>query len=147
MPLLARIMIRTALIWQALGFSGAALLLAAKAGVAPPIFWNLLEAHLQALFFGWMIQFAGGVAYWIMPRFDAAGNRGRIWPVVGACIGLNFAAVLPTLRAILSMLSLPAPLWLAALGGLSAMLGCAMLALHLWPRILPFRNLPRHADG
>jgi hypothetical protein len=143
MPLLARIMVRAALIWQALGFSGAALLLAAKAGVAPPIFWNLLEAHLQALFFGWMIQFAGGVAYWIAPRFDAAGSRGRNWPVIGACIGLNLAALLPTLRAVLSIAGLPAPLWLAALGGLCALVGCALLAAHLWPRILPFRTVSR----
>lgn len=143
MPTIARIMVRAALIWQALGFSGAALLLAAKAGVAPPIFWNLLEAHIQALFFGWMIQFAGGVAYWIAPRYDAAGDRGRAWPIIGACIGLNVGAALPSLRAILSMLNLPAPLWLAALGGLCAMLGCLLLAVHLWPRILPFRNLPR----
>jgi photosystem II stability/assembly factor-like uncharacterized protein len=38
------------------------------------------------LLVGWMVQLAYGVAFWILPRLDASGNRGKVW-LVWVCYG------------------------------------------------------------
>jgi hypothetical protein len=40
---------------------------------------GLRESHLWLLLFGWLVQFVLGVAYWILPRYPTAPERGPPW--------------------------------------------------------------------
>ena len=63
--------VRLSLVYFALGAVLGALLLAAKAVALPPGLWLLRPAHVEALLFGFMVQFVMGVGYWILPRVPA----------------------------------------------------------------------------
>lgn len=142
MPPLSRAMVRAALIWQGLGFLVGSLMLAAKAGAAPGQLLALRDAHVHILLAGWLVQFAAGVAYWIMPRHDAAGDRGDPRPMLAGALALNAGVALTLLigagRALGADLSA-----LAVLAGALYAAGFVLPVAHLWPRVLPFRNLPR----
>ncbi len=60
-------MVRTALIWLAIGFVFGGLMLADS---SLPGSWRAWFAptHGHILFVGWFLQFAVGVAYWLLPR-------------------------------------------------------------------------------
>ncbi len=137
MPTLTVRMVRAALLWQGLGFCLGGLVLAEKGLGWLPWVWALRDAHIHILLVGWLVQLASGVAYWILPRFDAAGSRGDERPVQAAFVALNAGVVLAALAAPVGL----APLALAA-GALYALAG-ALLVGHLWRRVLAFRTLPR----
>ena len=81
MPRLSRLMIRTALVWLALGYTIGGLLLLNKGVPMLPWLWTLRYTHVHLLLIGWNVQFACGVAFWILPRLDASGARGSSdWP-------------------------------------------------------------------
>jgi hypothetical protein len=61
----------------ALGVLIGGLLLANKALPFWPWLWRLRAAYIQLLLLGWTVQFAFGVAFWILPRLMASGDRGR----------------------------------------------------------------------
>jgi hypothetical protein len=147
MPRLTQIMVRAALLWQALGFSVGALVLATKGGQAPDWLFGLREAHIHMLLAGWLVQLTAGMAYWILPRHDAAGDRGDPRPLVAACAALNLAALLALAHGLLAAarLPLPAPVGLLPLAGEAA--AFLLLAAHTWGRALPFRTLPRPAHS
>jgi hypothetical protein len=137
MPGVTVSMVRAALLWQGLGFSLGGLLLLAKGAQAFPWIWALRSAHIHMLLMGWLVQLAVGVAYWILPRFDAAGSRGdprTIWLAVAA---LNLGVALAAVATPLGL----APLMLAA-GLLYALAGVLFIA-KLWPRVLALRTPPR----
>jgi hypothetical protein len=143
MPALTRLLVRAALAWMGLGFTMGALLLAAKAGAAPPALWALRDPHIHVLLAGWMAQLAAGVAHWILPRHDASGDRGSLWPLAAAGLALNLAALAALAGAIAAARAMPAaraladlPVWLEAVAFVLA-------ARHAWARTLPFRTLPR----
>lgn len=141
MPRLTVWMVRTALLWQGLGFSLGALVLAEKGLGRLPWLWMLRGAHIQILLMGWLVQLAAGVAYWILPRFDAAGSRGDARPLWVAYAALNLGVALAALTTPLGL----APLALVA-GALYALAG-VLLVPHLWRRVLAFRTLPRPGSG
>jgi hypothetical protein len=60
-------MVRAALIWLAVGFTVGGLMLA---DASVPGNWRAWYAptHGHVLFVGWFLQFAVGVAYWLLPR-------------------------------------------------------------------------------
>ncbi|TVR71830.1 MAG: hypothetical protein EA415_10740 [Sphaerobacteraceae bacterium] len=60
-------MVRAALIWLAIGFTFGGLMLA---DASVPGNWRAWFAptHGHVLFVGWFLQFAVGVAYWLLPR-------------------------------------------------------------------------------
>ncbi|MCU0494904.1 MAG: hypothetical protein MUD01_25235 [Chloroflexaceae bacterium] len=70
-------MIRTALLWLGVGFSVGGLVLLAKDVPFWPALWTWRLSHVYMLLLGWMVQLACGVAFWILPRLDAAGSRGN----------------------------------------------------------------------
>lgn len=140
MPSVSRVMIRAALIWQGLGALIGALLLAAKVGAASGLVWALREAHIHILLAGWLVQFAIGVAFWIMPRHDAVGNRGDPWRAWAGCSALNLALALVVVAAALAG---SATHILLALAGALYTAAFVLLVSAIWPRVLPFRNLPR----
>jgi hypothetical protein len=142
MPQISRVMIRSALIWLAVGGALGGLILAAKAGAAPG--WLLAQrgAHAHLLLLGWTVQFAIGVGIWILPRFDAAGGRGDLRsPWVGA-LALNLGVALGAATP-LAIVAWGDPGPLAPLAGALELLGCALLGHSLWVRVRPFQMIER----
>ncbi|MGC8856603.1 MAG: hypothetical protein ACP5QU_07380, partial [Anaerolineae bacterium] len=76
MPHLSRWFVRVALFYLSLGVTLGALLLANKGIPFAPFLWNILPAHIEFMFLGWMSQFALGIAFWILPRLNGAFPRG-----------------------------------------------------------------------
>ena len=145
MPRLSRLMIRTALIWLALGYTIGGLLLLNKGLPLLVWLWALRYTHVHLLLIGWMVQFACGVAFWILPRLDASGSRGNEWLVWLCYAALNSGVVLAALHdplaaaiggtaALNLMLAAAGVLYIVAIGAFAA---------HAVPRIVPFRTLPR----
>lgn len=126
MPPLSRLMIRLALGWLAVGYSVGGLLLANKGVPLAPWIWQLRGAHVHMLLVGWTLQLAEGVAYWIMPRLDARGDRGGDRPVWLGCAALNAGVVCALLPG------------LAAASGALYLVTAAAFVAHLWRRVRPF---------
>lgn len=130
MPRLSIWMVRTALLHLLLGFTIGALMLANKGVSFAPFLWRLLPLHIEILLLGWTLQLALGVAFWILPRFDAVRPRaGFAWT---AYLLLNLGIGL--VAASLFWVSLPILLF----SGRLAEVGAAVaFALHAWPRVKP----------
>ncbi|MEO6062271.1 MAG: hypothetical protein ABIQ99_10055 [Thermoflexales bacterium] len=116
----------------ALGFSLGAVVLAAKAaGVASPL-WLLRETHIHLLVFGWLAQFAMGVALAIFPRLASGPPRGdprAAW----VCFGLlNLGVVSGAVSPLAAAMG-----WTAASGGLLGLAGaCDVLAVAVFARVM-----------
>lgn len=93
MPRLTVWMVRAALLTLGTGFLFGGLLLANKGIPFAPEIWRLLPIHVDLLIFGWMMQLAIGVAYWILPRFTNPPRYGRTW-LAQAAFGLLNAGLL-----------------------------------------------------
>src|SRR5215212_7466708 len=104
MPRLSQLLIRTALIWLALGSTIGGLLLLNKGLPLLPWLWLLRFTHVHLLLVGWTVQFACGVAFWILPRLDAGGARGderMVWLCYAALnAGVMLAALHDPLAAV-----------------------------------------------
>ena len=146
MPRLSQLMIRTALLWLGFGYSVGGLVLLNKGLPLLPWLWALRAAHIHMLLVGWVVQLACGVAFWILPRLDARGLRGDERLVWGCYAALNGGVVLGALHDPLAALA-AGPAWgaLPPLMGLLYLLAAALFARHAWPRVVPFRVLPRPA--
>jgi hypothetical protein len=130
MPRLSCWFIRASLIYLVLGFTFGALLLFQKGVPLYAALWTLLPAHIEFLLFGWTVQLALGVGFWIFPRFWR--SRGNEKPAWLALILLNAGV---WLVAVGSISGIPA---LIALLGRSAEAGAALaFVAHAWPRIKP----------
>jgi hypothetical protein len=145
MPRLSQLMIRTALVWLAVGYTVGGLLLLNKGIPLLPWLWTLRFTHVHLLLVGWMVQVVCGVAFWILPRLDASGSRGNqrlAWLCYGALnSGVMLAALHDPLAAAVgertitrAMLVIAGVLYVAAITAFVA---------HAAPRIVPFRVLPR----
>jgi hypothetical protein len=146
MPRLSQLMIHTALLWLAFGYSVGGLVLLNKGVPLLPWLWALRAAHIHMLLVGWTVQLACGVAFWILPRLDARGTRGDERLVWGCYAALNAGVVLGALHDPLAALAA----WvgwaaLLVLMGLLYMLAAVLFAIHAWPRVVSFRVLPRPA--
>lgn len=97
MPGPARWAVRLSLLWLLAGSLVGAWLLAAGAGwmAAPGGRWLL--AHADWMRFGWMTQFALGVACWILPRLPREPKFGPALPMIGGFVVLNVGLLLVTL--------------------------------------------------
>lgn len=139
MPRLSCWMIKAALAYLTIGVLFGGLILSAK-GLPASLGWAwlLLPAHIQLLVGGWLIQLALGMAYWILPRLDGAGERGRpgaAWFSFGALnSGVIGAALILAIRAFVTTPWLNAALIVAALCQLGAL---GAFAWHVWPRVQP----------
>lgn len=128
MPRLTRVSLRLALVYLALGFTLGALMLANEGLGFWPWLWNLLPVHIAVLVFGWMVQLALGVAYWILPR--RRGRRGSpalAWGSVGL---LNLGLLLACAEPLVSK-AFPLPFVVASAFSASAV----AFALHALPRL------------
>jgi hypothetical protein len=144
-PRLSRLMIRTALIWLTLGYTVGGLLLLNKGLSLLPWLWTLRFTHVHLLLIGWMVQFACGVAFWILPRLDASGARGDERLVWLCYAGLNIGVVLAALHDPLAAAIGEAMIMHLMLVGAGVLYIVAIgaFAAHAAPRIVPFRTLPR----
>jgi hypothetical protein len=146
MPRLSQLMIRTALLWLGFGYSVGGLVLLNKGLPLLPWLWTLRAAHIHMLLVGWVVQLACGVAFWILPRLDARGTRGDERLVWGCYAALNGGVALGALHQPLAALA-GWPGWdvLPPLMGVLYLLAAALFVRHAWPRVAPFRVLPRPA--
>lgn len=131
MPSLSVWLVRLALLYLSAGATLGGLLLVAKAWPFWARVWPLRPLHVEWLLFGWMVQLACGVAFWILPRTPArAGTR----------------------AVLLALVLLNAGLWVAGLAQIMGHPGCLLLgrtleagavaafACHLWPRARALRR-------
>ncbi len=134
MPYLSRLFVRSALMCLAVGFSIGGLILAAKGGVGDARVWAWLPSHIILLLFGWLVQLAIGVAYWILPRVweTDRGRPGWAW----SSFWLMQAGIALTLITLLR-LWIPWTRSLLAPGVLAQTLSVLAFAVHIWPRIKP----------
>jgi hypothetical protein len=116
-------------------------MLANKGLAFAPDLWRLLPAHIEFLLLGWTMQFAMGIAYWILPRFGAAGIRGRESAAWASFILLNAGVLLAGLGPVFNA----SPL-LALLGRLAEVGSAAAFVLHAWPRVKPLSLTGWHGD-
>src|SRR5512133_2536521 len=135
MPRLSVWAVRLSLLYLLLGFTFGALMLANKGVPFAPWVWNLLPGHIDILLFGFVIQLAMGMAFWILPRYrsrpaeQARGNE-RVMAVAVALLNLGI-----WVAVIVGLFNLPGA-WLAAAHLLEA-LAAALFALQAWGRIRP----------
>ena len=137
MPRLSAWFLRSALAHLGVGVMLGGLILSAK-GLAPALSWAWLlhQAHAQLLVGGWLVQLTLGIAYWILPRLDGAGTRGRTtaasFSFYALNAGVDSAALLLALRPFY-----PAP-WVARLlipAALLQALALTAFVYHAWPRV------------
>ena len=135
MPRLSVWWVRTGLVELAAGLTLGALLLANKGVRFAPGLWRWLPVHIELLLFGWTLNLALGVAYWILPRFKAGAPRGPAWLAWGAFGLLNVGITLVCLAPWLPTTT-AAPVLLAGRAGEAA--AAALFALHAVPRLKPY---------
>jgi cbb3-type cytochrome oxidase subunit 1 len=124
--------VRTALLYLAGGFTFGALLLFHKGVPLNPALWRLLPLHIEFVLFGWTVQLAMGIAFWILPRFargPARGNERLAWLAYGLLNGGTLAVGLG------QAISLPG--FVALSGRLSELAAVVSFVMHLWPRVKP----------
>ncbi len=136
MPRLSVFAVRLSLLYLLAGFSLGAVMLANKGVPFAPWAWNLLPAHIDMLLFGFVIQLAMGIGYWILPRYRGAtgssgsrGNETMLW-IALALLNLGIWLV-----AFIGWLSLPGA-WLIA-GRLLEGAAAGLFAIQVWRRIRP----------
>lgn len=135
MPKLSVWMLRSAFVALLAGTALGALLLATE-----PRYDTtraaLREVHLTLLLFGWLVQFVLGVAYWMLPRFPHAPERGPGWAGWVAFAAFVGGLGLALLGLLLSINGL-APAGKLLLAGASF-----AFVLLLWGRAKPFGGAP-----
>jgi cbb3-type cytochrome oxidase subunit 1 len=114
-----------------LGFTVGALMLANKGVPLHPALWQWLPAHIEFLLFGWIVQVAMGVAFWILPRYWKRPRRGNEALVYIAFVLLNVGIWAVVLSSI----------WFGSRWGIFAgrllETGAVLFfALHAWKRIV-----------
>ncbi len=112
MPRLSVLLVRSALLYLALGLTLGMLLLWNKGIPLHPLVWRLLPAHMEFLLMGWTVELAMGVAFWILPRWQT--QRGDVRPVWAAFVLLNLGIWLVVLPGWLPV----SPNWVTAGTGL-----------------------------
>lgn len=129
MPRLSVWSVRLALIYLLLGFTLGTLLLINKGLPFASWVWKLLPIHIAFLIFGFIIQLAMGVAFWILPRFPG-GRRGPAMPGWTAILMLNLGIWVVSYQA---WFGLAGPVLLVGrmLEGLAGLL----FVVYIWMRI------------
>lgn len=89
MPRLSAWIVRLSLLYLLVGVLLGALMLAQKGVPYYPPIWAVFPLHTEFLMMGWLLQFAAGVAFWILPRFASGPPRGDERFVLAAFILLN----------------------------------------------------------
>ncbi len=91
---------------------------------------RLLPLHIEVLLYGWTLQLAMGIAFWILPRFSREpcyDNQTYGWLAFAL---INFGVIIAGLGQWLN-----APSTIIVLGRAAAMIAVMFFALHAWPRV------------
>ena len=122
--------VRSALIYLGVGFLIGALMLTQKGVPLDGSLLRLLALHIELLLFGWTLQLAMGIAFWILPRLSREpryGNQTFGWlAFVLINIGVWCAGLGQWLNA---------PTSIIVLGRAAEVLAMMFFALHAWPRV------------
>lgn len=133
MPPVTAVLVRASLVYLVAGAAVGTLLMAAKAGYQlPAVVARAWPLHAEMLLFGWMVQLALGVAYWILPKHAAAPVRGPVWPVVLAAVFLNLGVAGAALGSVVGHAGL------AAGGRVAELAAVVLFAVNAVPRIKRF---------
>jgi hypothetical protein len=143
-------MTRASLLWLVLGFTLGALMLS---DAVLPGHWRVWfsPTHGHILFVGWFLQFALGVAYWLLPRKRSAalplGYRER--PAFAAFLLLNVGLLARVIAEPLGRTSADGPLvdWSLVVSSLLQLGAVAILARQLWSRLVPRRSPRRESES
>lgn len=136
---LSSVMLRAALCWLLGGVIIGALMLTDR---AIPGQWLLLApSHAHMLFVGWFLQFAIGVAYWLLPRKRLPTRRLGYAerPAWAAASALNLGLLLRVVAEPIERAGSGSEVTLLLLVA-SALLQVAAIAIfvsQLWPRLTP----------
>ncbi len=93
---------------------------------------RMLPMHVEFVLFGWTLQLAMGIAFWILPRFSREpryGNQRWGW-LAFALLNIGVVSV-----GVGQWLSAP-PLFVLTGRGVE-LLAAICFALHAWPRVRP----------
>ncbi len=131
MPRLSAWTVRLSLIYLWVGFTFGGLMLAQKGVPFAGWVWRWLPAHIDILLFGFVIQLAIGIAFWILPRFTG-GSRGNVGLVWAAVIFLNVGI---WVAIFVSLLRLPGQ-WMVV-GRLLEGVAAVLFSVGAWKRIRP----------
>ena len=124
--------VRTALLYLGIGFFIGALMLTQKGLPLDPALLRLLPMHVEFVLFGWALQLAMGIAFWILPRFSHEpryGNQRLGWMAYAM---LNAGVLIAGAGAWWG-----APPGVILCGHLAELLAGVFFALHAWPRVRP----------
>jgi hypothetical protein len=132
MPRLSAWLIRTALIYLAVGLTFGSLLLAQKGVTLHPVIWRLLPAHIEFVLLGWTLQLAFGVAYWILPRLAHGPRRGNERLAWLAYLALNTGVLLAGLGPVVGL-----PPIAILVGRAAEVMAAVLFAANAWPRVKP----------
>jgi cbb3-type cytochrome oxidase subunit 1 len=122
--------VRAALIYLGVGFLVGALMLTQKGVPLDGSLLRLLPLHIEVLLFGWTLQLAMGIAFWILPRFSREpryGNQRLGWLAFAL---INFGVWCAGLGHWLNT-----PPTIIMLGRAAELLAVVFFALHAWPRV------------
>ena len=137
---LSSVMLRAALTWLLAGFVIGAAMLTDR---VLPGQWRLWMApsHAHMLFVGWFLQFAVGVAYWLLPRRRSTERPLGYGegPAYLAFVALNLGLVLRIIAEPAERAGLANDVTLALLGASALLQVTAALVFvtQLWPRVGP----------
>jgi hypothetical protein len=133
MPRLSVWMVRSALLELGIGITLGTLMLWNKGSLFDLRIWLLVSTHLELLIVGWLMQFALGVAFWVLPRFTQEPRYGSVrrgWIGYGL---LNGGILLVIIGIWTSGLADLQPI-----GRLVEVIAVVILISVLWPRVKPF---------
>lgn len=133
MPLPSVVLVRTALAWLVLGAAAGALLLIAKAAALPMEVARLFHFHVEALLLGWMVQFAMGMAWWILPKHPGPAERGPAAPIWGVWFLLNVGVVAAGVGRSVGV----GDAWVVP-GKVAELLAAVVFLAAAWPRVKAF---------
>jgi hypothetical protein len=131
MPRLSVWYVRTSFLHLVLGLTFGALMLTAKGAPGWGWAWAFFPVHIELIAYGWMLQFALGIAFWALPRYKEPPKRGDERPVWLAWALINLGVIAIALAPWMG------GDWLRIAGGLAEALAVLLFALHAWPRVKP----------
>jgi cbb3-type cytochrome oxidase subunit 1 len=132
-------MIRSALLHLGAGFLIGALIMWDKGPGGIPAIWRWLPVHIHLVLFGWTVQLAFGVAYWILPRFvQRAAEDAQLQQVRGRDALAWASFILLNTSSIAALASILDWQWSLPISGLFIALAALAYVLHGWPRVKPF---------
>lgn len=144
------VMVRAALAWLVLGFVIGGLMLVDRAIPGDWRAW-MSPSHGHMLFVGWFLQFALGIAYWLLPRKRQADLPlgYREMPGLVGVGALNVGLICRVLAEPFERTGHASDLTLALLAA-SAILqvvAVVLFVMQLWPRIYGRNKLGKPAAG